>query len=58
MYEHEHYLTVLNGKQVTLLMDSIAKNSVAIEIPGVAIVNFSLVGTVSYWGVFWLSPHF
>jgi len=45
MYEHEHCLG-LNGRQITLLMDSIAKNSVAVEIPGVATINFALVGTV------------
>jgi len=47
LYEHEQDLP-LSTRQVTLLLNSIAKESVAIEMSGVATVNFSLVGTVSF----------
>ncbi|CAL8145512.1 unnamed protein product [Orchesella dallaii] len=49
--KNESYLT-LTPRQLTLILDSIHKESVAIEISNVATVNFAFVGTVrafSHW---------
>jgi len=45
LYKNEQHLN-LNSKQLILLLDSVDKDSVAIEMSGVAPINFSLVGTV------------
>ncbi|CAL8136666.1 unnamed protein product [Orchesella dallaii] len=44
--ENEPYLE-LSPRQLALLLDSISRDSVAIEMSGIANINFSLVGTVS-----------
>lgn len=45
LYENESHLN-LNCRQVTLLLDSISRNSVGIGTPGIVVLNYSLVGTV------------
>lgn len=46
LYENEH-LVLLNGKQMTLLIDRIAQDAVGIAMPGIFVINYSLVGAVS-----------
>lgn len=45
LYENESHLSI-NCRQVTLLLDSITRNSVGIGMPGIVVLNYSLVGTV------------
>ncbi|CAL8146340.1 unnamed protein product [Orchesella dallaii] len=45
LHEYGENLT-LSGRQLTLLLDSIEKDSVAMEMTGISNVNFSLIGKV------------